>query len=133
MILVDTNVLIDILVDDATWGDWSSERLRLALERGPVSINDVVYAELASRYTSVEGLDDVLRQLRIEHETIPRPALFLAGKAFAAYRRSGGTKTGVLPDFFIGGHATVLGVALLTRDTARYRTYFPRLELIAPD
>jgi predicted nucleic acid-binding protein len=133
LILVDTNVLIDILADDPLWGDWSSEQLRLALEAGAVAINDVIYAELASRCSSIEQTDDLLRQLRLEREALTNAALFMAGKAFVQYRRAGGTRTGVLPDFFIGAQAAVLGATLLTRDAPRYRTYFPSVEIVAPE
>lgn len=100
---------------------------------GSPVINPVIYAEFSGRYSSLDGVEDFLRLARIEVDEIPREALFLSGQAFLKYRRTGGTKTGVLPDFFIGAHAAVLGAPLLTRDPRPYRTYFPSLELITPD
>lgn len=132
MILIDTNVVLDIVTRDALWAMWSLSRLEEAALRGPLVINDVVYAELAVRYEDVEQLDQTIGEIGLSLERIPRPALFLAGNVFKSYRQAGGIRTGVLPDFFIGAHAAVAGLPLLTRDTARYRTYFPTLELIAP-
>ncbi len=100
--------------------------------QGRMAINAVVYAELSVRFTRIEDLEDVLDEAGITVEDIPRAALFLAGKAFQKHRTAGGSRTGVLPDFFIGAHAAVLGMPLLTRDVRRYRTYFPSLSLIAP-
>lgn len=131
--LVDTNVLLDIVTDDPVWADWSLARLDGAAMAGAVWINDVVYAELSVRFSAIEDLDALLARARIDLAPTSRPALFLAGKAFARYRTAGGKRTGVLPDFFIGAHAAVAGWTLLTRDATRYRTYFPRLDLIAPD
>jgi predicted nucleic acid-binding protein len=130
--LVDTNVLLDIVTDDPNWANWSIEQLETASVEGPLLINDVVYAELAVRYGRIEDLEAILNQAGIEIAPIPRPALFLAGKVFTQYRRSGGVRTGVLPDFFIGSHAAVSRLPLLTRDVGRYRAYFPSLMLIAP-
>jgi predicted nucleic acid-binding protein len=132
VILVDTNVLLDIVTDDPHWANWSIEQLEAASVEGPLLINDVVYAELAVRYERIEDLEAFLNQAGIEIAPIPRPALFLAGKVFTQYRRSGGVRTGVLPDFFIGSHAAVSRLLLLTRDVGRYRAYFPSLMLIAP-
>jgi predicted nucleic acid-binding protein len=131
--LVDTNVLLDLVTDDPAWADWSLAQLEAASLRGPLSINDVVYAELAVRYDRIEALDGFLEDAGIVMVTIPRAALFLAGKVFVRYRKAGGARTGVLPDFFIGAHAAVDRRPLLTRDVGRYRTYFPSLQLIAPD
>ncbi len=133
MTLVDTNVLLDLVTDDPAWADWSLAQLEAASLRGPLSINDVVYAELAVRYDRIEALDGFLEDAGIVMVTIPRAALFLAGKVFVRYRKAGGARTGVLPDFFIGAHAAVDRRPLLTRDVGRYRTYFPSLQLIAPD
>jgi len=130
--LVDTNVLLDLVTDDPVWADWSVAQLDAASFNGPLLINDVVYAELAVRYDRIEDLEAFLDQAGIEAAAMPREALFLAGKVFARYRRSGGVRTGVLPDFFIGSHAAVSHLPLLTRDVDRYRTYFPSLVLIAP-
>jgi len=132
MILVDTSVLFDILNDDPTWADWSQSALENALGTGPAIINDIIYAELSVRFDSVERIDAAVAGLGLQHATIPRPALLLAGKAFQKYRRLGGTRTGVLSDFFIGAHAAVEGWPLLTRDPARVRSHFPMVELIAP-
>ncbi len=133
MTLVDTNVLLDVVTDDPVWADWSIEQLEAAALRGPLLINDVVYAELAVRYERIERLDAFLSEAGIDMAAMPRAALFLAGKVFQKYRKSGGSRTGVLPDFFIGAHAAVDQRDLLTRDTARYRTYFPTVKLITPD
>jgi len=131
--LVDTNVLLDLATDDPKWADWSIAELEKASLNGPLLINDVVYAELAVRYDCIEDLDAFLDQSGLEMAAIPRAALFLAGKVFTKYRKSGGTRTGVLPDVFIGAHTMVGGLTLLTRDVGRYRTYFPSLTLIAPN
>jgi predicted nucleic acid-binding protein len=130
--LVDTNVLLDLVTGDPNWADWSIAQLEATSIAGPLLINDVVYAELSVRYDSMENLEAFLKQTGIEVASMPRAALFLAGKVFAQYRRSGGQRTGVLPDFFIGAHAAVSQLPLLTRDDGRYRTYFPSLVLITP-
>ncbi len=132
MILVDTNVLLDLVTDDPDWSAWSLARLEEAALAGPILINDIVYAETSIRYNRIEDLDAMLARAMIEIAATPRSALFLAGKAFRRYRAAGGTRTGVLPDFFIGAHAAVQGWPLLTRDAGRYRRYFPKLGLIAP-
>jgi predicted nucleic acid-binding protein len=131
--LVDTNVLLDLVTDDPDWADWSVAQLEAASLNGPLLINDAVYAELAVRYISIEDLEAFLDAAGLELAPMPRAALFLAGKVFTQYRRSGGFRTGVLPDFFIGAHAAVARLPLLTRDVGRYRTYFPSLRLITPD
>lgn len=133
MTLVDTNVLLDLVTDDPIWADWSIAQLEAASLDGPLLINDVVYAELAVRYNRIELLEAFVDEAGLIVAPMPRAALFLAGKVFTQYRRSGGSRTGVLPDFFIGAHAAVNEVALLTRDVGRYRTYFPTLKLITPD
>ncbi len=130
--MVDTNVIFDILTDDRIWADWSSRQLQIAALVGPLIINDVIYAEVSVHYVSIEALEDALFALELRSVPIPRSALFLAAKAFGRYRSRGGTKTGVLSDFFIGAHASVADVPLLTRDTGRYRDYFPSIRLIAP-
>ena len=132
MTLGDTNVLLDLVTNDAEWADWSQRQLEAAAVRGPLQINDVVYAELSVGFQRIEELDAVLAAAQIEMAPIPREALFLAGKVFQRYRAGGGSRTGVLPDFFIGAHAAVAGLPLLTRDVRRYRTYFPTLTLVAP-
>lgn len=132
MTFVDTNVLLDLVGNDPRWGRWSIDQLDAALLRGPLLINFVVYAELAARYQRIVELDAFVAGTRLQVVETPRPALFLASRAHLQYRQAGGTRTGVLPDFFIGAHAAVLNVPLLTRDARRYRSYFPRLELIGP-
>jgi predicted nucleic acid-binding protein len=130
--LVDTNVLLDLATADPNWADWSVGALDAAALAGPVWINSVVYAELSVRFATIEELDRFLADAQIDMAPTPRPALFLAGKAFLKYRAAGGARTGVLPDFFIGAHAAVAELALLTRDAARYRTYFPTVGLVTP-
>jgi predicted nucleic acid-binding protein len=130
--LVDSNVLFDVLTDDAAWAGWSSEALLQAFDEGPVVINPVVYAEISAGFDRIEELDAALPEAAFVREPLPYPAGFVAGKAFLTYRRNGGAKPAPLPDFYIGAHAAVSGYRLLTRDARRYRTYFPRLELLAP-
>ena len=130
MPLVDTNVLLDLFTNDPIWADWSTRQLRILSAREPLIINAVVYAELSVGYDRVEALDAVLATISVELVEFPRAALFLAGRAFQTYRARGGSRTGVLPDFLIGAHAAVAGVALLTRDARRYRSYFPTITLI---
>jgi len=132
MTLVDSNVLLDIVTDGQVWADWSQEQLERASLNGPLFINDVIYAEVSARYSAIEDFDAMLSALNIEVMPIPRAALFLAGKAFLRYRAGGGVRTGVLADFFIGAHAVVARLPLLTRDARRYTTYFPTIELITP-
>jgi predicted nucleic acid-binding protein len=132
MLLVDTNVLVDILQDDPQWADWSIAQFRAQAKLHPLVINPVIYAETSLSFSTLEALDDVVLTLALELREIPRPALFLAAKAFAQYRRRGGSKGQGLPDFFIGAHAAVEGWPLLTRDANRFNTYFPALDVIAP-
>jgi predicted nucleic acid-binding protein len=132
MTLVDSNVLLDVVTDGEAWADWSQEQLEQAASAGPLIINNVIYAEISTRYSTVEDVDAMLRNLDIGVATIPRTALFLAGKAYLRYRATGGVRTGVLSDFFIGAHAAVEQRPLLTRDARRYRTHFPTVELITP-
>jgi hypothetical protein len=131
--LVDSNVLIDVVVRDEQWAAWSIEALIEALDAGPVLVDQVVFAEVSIGYRTAEACQEALAVQGIERVPIPWPAAFLAGRAFAAYRDRGGTKLAPLPDFFIGAHAAVAGLRLLTRDANRYRTYFPTVELIAPE
>lgn len=133
MTLVDSNVLLDVVTDGQIWADWSQNQLERAALDGPLVINSVVYAEISTRYATVEAVDSLLRDLNIDVMTIARPALFLAGKAYLQYRSAGGMRTGVLADFFIGAHAAVEELPLLTRDARRYRHYFPTVVLITPD
>ena len=132
MILVDTNVLLDVVTDDPAWADWSQQQLDAATLRDRLAINPVVYAELSGVFARIEELDALLDSAAISMAEVPRPALFLAGQIFKTYRSRGGLRTSVLPDFFIGAHAAVLGAPLITRDASRYRTYFPTVELVAP-
>jgi predicted nucleic acid-binding protein len=132
MLLVDTNVLVDVLQNDPQWADWSISQLRAQAQLHELVINPVVYAELSLSFSTFEALDRVVATMELALHEVPRPALFLAGKAYLQYRRRGGGKAQVLPDFFIGAHAAVEGWSLLTRDANRFRTYFPSLEVIAP-
>jgi predicted nucleic acid-binding protein len=132
MLLVDTNVLVDVLEDDPRWADWSIDQLRAQSKIHPLLINPIIYAELSLTFSRVEALDRAVESMGLALKELPRPALFLAGKAFALYRRKGGKKSNVLADFFVGAHAAVLGCPLLTRDAQRYRSYFPTVELITP-
>lgn len=131
--LVDSNVLLDILTEDPVWEDWSTGALADAAESGPICINPIVYSEVSIRFSTVEALEAALPPRDYRREAIPWPAAFLAGKVFLEYRRNTGTKATTLPDFFIGAHAAVAGLDLLTRDVGRYRTYFPTVGLIAPE
>ncbi len=130
--IVDTNVLLDVLNDDPTWVDWSLQQLRAQSQLHRLSINPVIYADLSLSFSTVEALDDAIDGMRLTLLEMPRPALFLAGKAFTQYRRRGGTKANVLADFFIGAHAAVVDLPILTRDATRYAAYFPTVRLIAP-
>jgi predicted nucleic acid-binding protein len=132
MILVDTNVILDVVGRDPAWTDWSRMQLNAAA-RDEIAINEVVYAELSAGYQRFQNLDEFITRAGFALISTPRPALFLAGKAFQRYRRAGGVRTGVLADFFIGAHALVANAPLITRDPRRYRTYFPGIELITPN
>ena len=132
MILVDTNVLLDVFEDDAEWAAWSQDRLDSASATDTLAINSVIYSELSIGFARIEELEAVIKEASLAIEDIPREALFLAGKAFLRYRSSRGTKRSVLPDFYIGAHAAVMQWTVLTRDVGRYRTYFPTVSLIAP-
>jgi len=133
VVLVDTNVLLDVLQNDPQWADWSQGQLESASLTDSLAINAVIYSELSMAFERIEELETVLSEASLALEPIPREALFLAGKAFLSYRRRQGKKQNVLPDFFIGAHAAVGGLAILTRDVSRYRTYFPTVKLIAPE
>ncbi|MGI8839942.1 MAG: type II toxin-antitoxin system VapC family toxin [Caulobacteraceae bacterium] len=132
-ILIDSNVLIDLMTEDAGWYSWSAKIVEAMADRFRLVINPIVYAEVSVRYTNIEDLEAALPKAMFDREDVPYEAAFLAGKSYLAYRRRGGTKRSPLPDFFMGAHAAVAGYRLLTRDPARYRTYYPRLPLIAPD
>jgi predicted nucleic acid-binding protein len=132
MVLVDTNVLLDVLENDSKWATWSQDQLDTAATTDTLAINPIIYSELSMAFARIEELDTVIDEASLNIETIPREALFLAGKVFLTYRKSRGTKHNVLPDFFIGAHAAVMQWPILTRDVGRYRTYFPTVQLIAP-
>jgi predicted nucleic acid-binding protein len=130
--LVDSNVMLDILTEDPTWAQWSGDALARAGDEGLLVINPIVYAEVSTGFERIEDLDDVVPDGEFEREPLPYQAGFLAGKAFLAYRKRGGQRRSPLPDFYIGAHAAVRRYRLLTRDVARYRSYFPSVELLAP-
>jgi predicted nucleic acid-binding protein len=130
--LVDSNVLFDCLSEDEEWNDWSGAMLSDAAHRGTVVINALIYAEVGIRYSRIEDLDEALPAEYFVRAPLPWEAAFLAGKCFERYRRRGGTRRSPLPDFYIGAHAAVTGMTLLTRDARRYRAYFPKLRIIAP-
>jgi predicted nucleic acid-binding protein len=130
-VLVDSNVLLDILIPDPEWEEWSGAALSQAAESSLLAINPMIYAEVSIGFDRVEDLEAALPP-EFAREALPWDAAFLAGKAFLEYRRRGGTKSAPMPDFFIGAHAAVSGYTLLTRDARRYHSYFPRLPLIAP-
>ncbi|MCJ8517945.1 putative nucleic acid-binding protein [Pseudorhizobium tarimense] len=132
MTLVDTNVLLDLVTNDPVWADWAVAQLEAASLSGPLMINDIIYAELSVRYARIEDLDAFVEQAELVLAPLPRAALFLAGKVFTGYRRAGGSRTGVLPDFLIGAQAAVQNLPVLTRDVGRFRSYFPTVSLIAP-
>ena len=129
--LVDSNVILDVVTDDAEWGDWSSAMLAEAAHQGPIVINPLVYAEVSCAYERIETLDDVLGEYFVR-EQLSWEAAFLAARAFMRYRKRGGTRRSALPDFYIGAHAAVAGYTLLTRDARRYRHYFPTVKIVAP-
>ena len=132
MLLVDTNVLVDVLEDDPEWADWSIGQLRAQSKIHRLAINPVIYSELSLTFSTVEALDRAVADLGLTMIEIPRPALFLADKAFIRYRRQGGKKNNVLADFFLGAHAAVAGYTVLTRDTQRYASYFSGVSLVSP-
>jgi predicted nucleic acid-binding protein len=130
--LVDSNVLLDIATEDPKWSTWSENALIDAADEGALAINPIIYAEVSVGFTTIEDLDDAIPPETFTRMPLPFEAGFLAGKAFLTYRRRGGAKSTPLPDFYIGAHAAIAGFRLLTRDAARYRTYYPSLDLIAP-
>jgi predicted nucleic acid-binding protein len=131
-VLVDSNVLLDVATNDPTWSDWSGRALAESAENTTLIINPIIYAEVSIGYTTIEGLNAALPTALYQREPLPWEAGFLAGKCFLMYRRRGGLRNSPLPDFYIGAHAAVGGLALLTRDAARYRSCFPKLEILAP-
>ena len=130
--LVDSNVLLDVLTEDAEWYAWSARALELQANRTVLAINPIIYSEVSVGFQRIEELDAALPPKSIHRLALPWEAGFLAGKCFLAYRARGGARRSPLPDFYIGAHASVAGMTLLTRDATRYRTYFPALELVAP-
>jgi hypothetical protein len=131
-VLVDSNVILDVATDDPAWGRWSSETLAGLADSAALVINPLIFAEVSIGYVSIEALDAAVPASLFRREPLPYEAAFLAGKAFVTYRKRGGGSAAPLPDFYIGAHAAVAGYRLLTRDAARYRTYFPTVDLIAP-
>jgi predicted nucleic acid-binding protein len=131
-VLVDSNVILDVATNDPKWGEWSAEALARAAEESVLVINPIVFAEVSVGFDRVEDLEDALPPELYRREPLPYEAAFLAGRSFLAYRRRGGHRVTPLPDFYVGAHAAVAGHQLLTRDARRFRTYFPRLVLIAP-
>ncbi len=130
--LVDSNVILDVVTEDEEWFDWSASALARQADAGPVVVNPIIYAEAAARFERIEDLEEALPSDYFQRQALPWEAAFLAGRSFVVYRRRGGQRRSPLPDFYIGAHALVAGMTLLTRDPARYRTYFPRLRLVAP-
>ncbi|MBE1564281.1 type II toxin-antitoxin system VapC family toxin [Nonomuraea africana] len=133
MTLIDTCVLLDVLMEDPTWADWSDDAIAQAKTEGSVIINPIIYAEVSVGFDRVENLDDALPHTEIERVDLPYEAAFLAGKAYLTYKERGGIKSSPLPDFYIGAHAAVESYRLLTRDVQRFRTYFPTIELVCPN
>jgi len=131
-ILVDSNVLLDVLTEDPRWSAWSMEALAEQADGDLLAINPIIYAEVSIGFVRIEELDDALPPPTFHRLALPWEAAFLAGKCFLAYRKRGGYRASPLPDFYIGAHASVSGMKLLTRDAARYQTYFPKLGLITP-
>jgi predicted nucleic acid-binding protein len=129
---VDSNVLLDVLTEHPEWGAWSEGALAERAEHSVLVINPIIYAEVSAGFERKEALEEALPAEHFRRDPLPWDAAFLAGKCFVQYRRRGGNRRSPLPDFYIGAHAAVAEMALLTRDAARYRTYFPRLELVAP-
>ena len=131
-VLVDSNVILDVATRDPVWGEWSSEALEKAANEAVLVINPIIYAEVSIAFGRIEDLESALPAHLYRRDNLPWEAAFLAGRSFLSYRRRGGTKSTPLPDFYIGAHAAIAGFRLLTRDTSRYHTYFPKLELITP-
>lgn len=132
-VLIDSCVLLDLFTADLQWADWSEAVLERYSQSNSLYVNSVVYAEISVGFDQIEAVDDALMELDIRVLEIPREALFLAGKVFLQYRKNKGTKRSPLPDFFIGAHALVSELALVTRDTKNYQTYFPQLPMICPE
>jgi hypothetical protein len=131
-ILVDSCVLLDLFTDDPKWATWSETVLGKYSQRNTLFINSIVYTEISIGFNRIEEVENAIEQVGAKVLEIPREALFLAGKVFLDYRKNKGTKSSTLPDFFIGAHAAVSSFDLITRDTTRYKTYFPKIKLICP-
>ncbi len=132
-VFVDSCVLLDLFTDDLNWADWSDNMLEQYSQTNSLYINSIVYTEVSIGFNHIEEVEKAISELGIKVLDIPREALFLAGKAFLKYRKNKGTKTSLLPDFFIGAHAAVLKFDLITRDSDKYKTYFPQVKLIEPE
>jgi predicted nucleic acid-binding protein len=132
LVLVDSNVLLDVFTEDPVWFGWSSQALERRAEDSLLVVNPIVYAEVSIRFERIEALEEALPADVFRRDALPWEAAFLAGKCFTSYRRRGGARRSPLPDFYIGAHAATAGLRLLTRDARRYRSYFPRVEVIAP-
>lgn len=132
-VLVDSNVLLDLILKQGPWYEWSRQQFRDLANRHTIIINPIIYAELSVGFDRIEDLDDLLSGSMIEREDLPWDAAFLAGKCFLQYRKRGGAKTAPLPDFYIGAHATIHDYMLLSRDKGRYTSYFPKINLISPE
>ena len=131
-ILVDSNIILDVFLDDSIWAEWSVSKLEKFSTITKLFINPIVYSEVSIGFKKIEELESVLNRAGFQMLDIPKEALFLAGKAFLKYRKNRGTKRSPLPDFYIGAHAAILEMDLITRDESRYRTYFPTIKLISP-
>jgi len=132
-ILVDSNVILDIVTEDPEWFQWSSETLASYADRNILAINPIIYAEVSMGFDRIEEVEEVLPPAYYHRLQLPWETAFLAGKCFLKYRKRGGTKRSPLPDFFIGAHAIIMGMTLITRDVSRYRTYFPKLNIVSPE
>ena len=132
-VLVDSNIILDIFTEDPVWFDWSSQQLAYYIEHTTLVINPIIYAEISMRFSKIEDLEESLPDNYIARAHLPVEAAFLAGKIFLQYKKNSGNKQSTLPDFFIGAHASVKNMLLLTRDAGHYRTYFPKLSLITPE
>jgi predicted nucleic acid-binding protein len=130
--LVDSNVLLDLFTEDDEWFDWSSSMIERCADAGELLINPIIYAEVSPQFDTLEELDEVLTAEYFRRASLPWEAGFLAGRAFLKYRRAGGVRRSPLPDFYIGAHAAIEGLTLLTRDPGRYRKYFRKLRIISP-
>jgi len=131
-ILVDSNIILDVFLDDPNWAEWSESKLEKFSAITKLYINPIVYSEISIGFNRIEELESVLNRAGFQMLDIPKEALFLAGKVFLKYRKNRGTKRSPLPDFYIGAHAAILEMELITRDESRYRTYFPTVKLISP-